>query len=80
MHYFVHNQYSKFLANAYNTKKCTMCHVYSSTIPIQLFLSLRQSKINPIFEYPFLYFGLYLVYLQCHFLSPSYLMNKSNYL
>ena len=55
-------------------------HVYSSTISIQFFLSLHQSKINSIFEYPFLYFGLYLVYLRCHFLSPSYSINKSNYL
>ena len=54
-------------------------HVYSSTIPNQLVLSLCQSKINPIFEYPFLYFALYLVYLRYHFLSSFYSINKSNY-
>ena len=38
----------------------------------------RLNLINPIFEYPFLYFGIYLVYLWCHFLSSFYSINKSN--
>ena len=52
--------------------------VYSSTILIQLFLSFRQFKIHPIFENPFLYFGLYLVYLRCHFLTSFYLINNTS--